>query len=174
MSEKEYLPKIAMSIVAHPDDQDFTVAGTLAKWAKAGCKVISVLITSGDSGSNDPAKDGSHKQALAEMRGVVVRDLVTDSSDLAIVGAPQDRRVRHQVADVAHEHERAAMQAHLAAARRRGGHAGKQCAQRAAREHDGHRHGPARRAHGGRAGWQCPPHGIHPDRRHREHRQPTQ
>jgi len=30
-NEKEYLPKIAMSIQAHPDDQDFTVAGTLAK-----------------------------------------------------------------------------------------------------------------------------------------------
>ena len=60
-NEKEYLPKIAMSIVAHPDDQDFTVAGTLAKWAKAGCKVISVLITSGDSGSNDVAHDAEYK-----------------------------------------------------------------------------------------------------------------
>jgi len=57
-----------MSIVAHPDDQDFTVAGTLAKWAKAGCKVISVLITSGDSGSNDLAHDSAHKPILAKLR----------------------------------------------------------------------------------------------------------
>jgi len=64
----EYIPKIAMTIQAHPDDQEFGVGGTLAKWAKAGCQIISVVITSGDSGSNDPAKDGSHKQELAELR----------------------------------------------------------------------------------------------------------
>src|SRR6266545_2681409 len=57
-----------MSIHAHPDDQEFSVGGTLAKWAQAGCEIISVIITSGDSGSNDPAKDGSHKQELAELR----------------------------------------------------------------------------------------------------------
>ncbi len=67
-NEQEYLPKIAMSIVAHPDDQDFTIAGTLAKWAKAGCRVVSVLITSGDSGSNDIAHDAEHKPALAKVR----------------------------------------------------------------------------------------------------------
>ena len=65
---KEYTPKIAMSIQAHPDDQDFTVAGTLAKWARAGCKVISVLITSGDSGSNDPTKGAEYKPELAKLR----------------------------------------------------------------------------------------------------------
>ena len=64
----EYIPQRAMSIHAHPDDQEFSVGGTLAKWAKAGCEIISVVITSGDSGSNDPAKDGSHKQELAELR----------------------------------------------------------------------------------------------------------
>jgi LmbE family N-acetylglucosaminyl deacetylase len=67
-NEKEYLPKIAMSIVAHPDDQDFSVAGTLAKWSKAGCKVISVLITSGDSGSNALAHDAAYKPVLAKLR----------------------------------------------------------------------------------------------------------
>ena len=64
----EFIPKIAMTIQAHPDDQEFSVGGTLAKWSQAGCEIISVVITSGDSGSNDPAKDGSHKQALAELR----------------------------------------------------------------------------------------------------------
>ena len=51
----EYIPKIAMTIQAHPDDQEFGIGGTLAKWAKAGCEIISVVITSGDSGSNDPS-----------------------------------------------------------------------------------------------------------------------
>lgn len=66
--EKEYMPTRAMSIHAHPDDQEFSVGGTLAKWSKAGCEIISVVITSGDSGSNDPTKDGSYKPVLAELR----------------------------------------------------------------------------------------------------------
>jgi LmbE family N-acetylglucosaminyl deacetylase len=66
--DNEYIPQRAMSIHAHPDDQDFTVAGTLAKWSQAGCEIISVVITSGDSGSNDPTKDGSYKKELAELR----------------------------------------------------------------------------------------------------------
>ena len=68
MSNNGYIPRRAMSIHAHPDDQEFSVGGTLAKWSRAGCEVISVIITSGDSGSNDPAKDGSHKKELAELR----------------------------------------------------------------------------------------------------------
>ena len=64
----EYIPKIAMSIHAHPDDQEFSIGGTLAKWAQAGCQVISVVITSGDSGSNDPTKDGTYKPILAALR----------------------------------------------------------------------------------------------------------
>lgn len=66
--DNEYIPQRAMSIHAHPDDQDFTVAGTLAKWSQAGCEIVSVVITSGDSGSNDPTKDGSYKKELAELR----------------------------------------------------------------------------------------------------------
>ena len=31
----EYLPQKVMSIHAHPDDQEFTVAGTLAKWVSS-------------------------------------------------------------------------------------------------------------------------------------------
>ena len=64
----EYIPKRAMSIHAHPDDQEFSIGGTLAKWARAGCEIISVVITSGDSGSNDADKDGNYKEELAELR----------------------------------------------------------------------------------------------------------
>src|SRR5512136_3115183 len=67
-TEKEYLPKIAMSIHAHPDDQEFTIAGTLAKWARQGCQVISVIVTSGDAGSNDPSKGSDYKARLALLR----------------------------------------------------------------------------------------------------------
>ena len=68
MSTSEYTPRRAMSIYAHPDDQEFSIGGTLAKWSGAGSEIISVVITSGDSGSNDPSKDGSHKKELAELR----------------------------------------------------------------------------------------------------------
>ncbi len=68
MSAKEYLPKIAMSIHAHPDDQEFTVAGTLARWVQAGTKVISVIITSGEAGDDDRAHDAAYKPALAKIR----------------------------------------------------------------------------------------------------------
>lgn len=64
----EYTPKSAMSIHAHPDDQDFTVAGTLAKWARHGCQIVSVIVTSGDAGSNDPAKEAAYKPRLAALR----------------------------------------------------------------------------------------------------------
>lgn len=67
-TEKEYLPKRAMSIHAHPDDQEFTVAGTLAKWARAGCEIVSVIITSGDAGSNDPQHGDEYKPMLAKLR----------------------------------------------------------------------------------------------------------
>jgi len=57
-----------MSIHAHPDDQEFTVAGTLAKWARAGCQIVSVIITSGDAGSNHPEHDETYKPILARLR----------------------------------------------------------------------------------------------------------
>jgi LmbE family N-acetylglucosaminyl deacetylase len=68
MDEKEYIPDSAMSIQAHPDDQDFTVAGTLAKWAAAGCKIFSIIITDGSAGSNDKAHDAGYKPKLASIR----------------------------------------------------------------------------------------------------------
>lgn len=68
MSKNEYIPRRAMSIHAHPDDQEFTVAGTLARWAQAGCEIVSVIVTSGDAGSNDPARGAEYKPELARLR----------------------------------------------------------------------------------------------------------
>jgi LmbE family N-acetylglucosaminyl deacetylase len=68
MKKTEWTPKTAISIQAHPDDQEFTVAGTLAKWAAAGCKVVSIIITSGNAGSNDPDKGEKYKAELASLR----------------------------------------------------------------------------------------------------------
>ncbi len=43
-----------MVIEAHPDDAEFTVAGTVAKWAQEGKAVIYVICTDGSRGTNDP------------------------------------------------------------------------------------------------------------------------
>jgi LmbE family N-acetylglucosaminyl deacetylase len=61
-------PARAMSIHAHPDDQEFTVAGTLAKWARAGCEIVSVCITSGGAGSNKYTPLDMTRHALVTIR----------------------------------------------------------------------------------------------------------
>jgi len=48
-----YLPESAMVIVAHPDDIEFSCAGTMARWAQAGARICYVVITSGDVGFDD-------------------------------------------------------------------------------------------------------------------------
>ena len=59
------IPGSAMVIVAHPDDAEFTMAGTVAGWVKAGCRVIYVLCTDGNAGSHEP---GMTRERLAEIR----------------------------------------------------------------------------------------------------------
>ncbi|HEY4690198.1 MAG TPA: PIG-L deacetylase family protein [Anaerolineae bacterium] len=51
--DANYVPKSAMTIFAHPDDAEFGVSGTLAKWAKAGCAITLVICTSGNVGTHD-------------------------------------------------------------------------------------------------------------------------
>ncbi|MDQ2952406.1 MAG: PIG-L family deacetylase [Chloroflexota bacterium] len=47
--------KRAMAIYAHPDDAEFGMAGTVAKWVKAGVEVTYCMVTNGASGSDDPS-----------------------------------------------------------------------------------------------------------------------
>lgn len=46
-----------MVIVAHPDDADFGIAGTIARWVRAGTVAHLVCCTSGDAGADDAALD---------------------------------------------------------------------------------------------------------------------
>jgi LmbE family N-acetylglucosaminyl deacetylase len=63
--EEDGVPESAMVIVAHPDDAEFTVGGTVAKWARAGCRVTYVVCTDGNAGSLDPQMTG---ERLGELR----------------------------------------------------------------------------------------------------------
>jgi LmbE family N-acetylglucosaminyl deacetylase len=50
-------PERALVIVAHPDDADFGVAGTIAGWVRAGSVCRLVCCTSGDAGADDATID---------------------------------------------------------------------------------------------------------------------
>lgn len=56
MSEQE-LPRIAMVIVAHPDDAEFGCAGSVAAWAREGWEVYFVICTDASGGGADEATD---------------------------------------------------------------------------------------------------------------------
>ena len=63
--DADYVPASAMTIFAHPDDAEFIVSGTIAKWTSAGCEVTFVVITSGNVGTHD---ETTTRDALARMR----------------------------------------------------------------------------------------------------------
>jgi len=60
-----YIPERAMFIFAHPDDIEFSVAGTAAKWASQGCENTYVVLTDGNVGTHDPSLS---REALAQIR----------------------------------------------------------------------------------------------------------
>ena len=66
-----YIPESAMAIVAHPDDIEFSCAGTLARWARAGARISYVLCTSGDVGIDEP---GMTRARATEIREIEEQD----------------------------------------------------------------------------------------------------
>jgi LmbE family N-acetylglucosaminyl deacetylase len=46
-----------LGIFAHPDDPEFMVGGSAARWADEGAQITYVIITNGAAGSNDPNQD---------------------------------------------------------------------------------------------------------------------
>jgi len=70
--------KQVLVIMAHPDDPDFTCAGTCAEMAKQGIEVTYMILTNGDKGNHDPtitrnqliALRKIEQRAAAEVTGV--------------------------------------------------------------------------------------------------------
>jgi LmbE family N-acetylglucosaminyl deacetylase len=77
-------------IAAHPDDVDFSAAGTIALWTDAGIEVIYCIVTDGDAGGHDesvpraevPALRRAEQTAAAKQVGV---------HDLRFLGYPDGR-----------------------------------------------------------------------------------
>jgi LmbE family N-acetylglucosaminyl deacetylase len=77
--------KVAMVIVAHPDDAEFACAGTVALWAREGWDVSYVICTDGGSGGPDEATDVS-----AAQRNIVIETRKQEQRAACAVLGAQD------------------------------------------------------------------------------------
>jgi LmbE family N-acetylglucosaminyl deacetylase len=77
-------------IAAHPDDIDFSSAGTIAGWTDAGVAVSYCIVTDGDAGGFDPAvprsEIGGIRQEEQRKAGAAV-----GVSDIEFLGYPDGR-----------------------------------------------------------------------------------
>jgi LmbE family N-acetylglucosaminyl deacetylase len=91
----EEFPQFASAMItsAHPDDPDFSAAGTLARLAAAGTKVTIVICTDGSEGGEDPSVPDAElsKQRYAE-QCAAAKELGID--DVVFLGHP-DGRLEH-------------------------------------------------------------------------------
>ncbi|MGH9096529.1 MAG: PIG-L deacetylase family protein [Acidimicrobiales bacterium] len=99
------IPTSALAIGAHPDDIEFGGGATLAKWAKAGCRVHHLVLTDGSKGSWDPDEDlvalvaarAAESRAAAAVldgadAGAVDRVVFLGRVDGELVNGPSERR----------------------------------------------------------------------------------
>lgn len=73
---KFYIPESAMAIVAHPDDIEFSCAGTLARWANDGARISYVICTSGDVGFDEPNMTKEKAAQIREAEQLAAADIV--------------------------------------------------------------------------------------------------
>jgi len=55
-----------MVIAAHPDDAEYGVAGSVARWVKEGKSIVYVICTNGDKGSGDPEMTSERLAGIRE------------------------------------------------------------------------------------------------------------
>lgn len=84
---KIYIPESAMAIFAHPDDIEYSCAGTLARWAKAGCRTSYVLLTSGDVGINDPTISREEAKIIREQESRDAAE-IAGAAEIVFIGEP--------------------------------------------------------------------------------------
>jgi LmbE family N-acetylglucosaminyl deacetylase len=79
--------KQILVIMAHPDDVDFSAAGTVARWTDAGIKVSYCVVTNGDAGGHDPSVPRDEIPALRQAEQTAAASAV-GVSDLRFLGYP--------------------------------------------------------------------------------------
>ena len=83
------IPERALVVVAHPDDIDFGMAGTIATLTRAGAEVSYCLVTSGEAGPPDDAdRDELRARREAEQRSAAS---VVGVPDVRFLGYPDGR-----------------------------------------------------------------------------------
>ena len=76
-------------VVAHPDDVEYGMAGTVARWVDEGKTVTYLLVTRGEAGNEDPALAAAEAGALreAEQRAAAA---VVGVADVRFLDWPDD------------------------------------------------------------------------------------
>lgn len=59
-------PRCVLAVAAHPDDLEFSCAGTLALWIGQGAKVVYLICTSGEAGFDGPGMSRKERIAIRE------------------------------------------------------------------------------------------------------------
>jgi LmbE family N-acetylglucosaminyl deacetylase len=76
-----------LAIAAHPDDLDFSAAGTIAGWTSAGLEVVYCIVTDGDAGGFDESFPRTEMAPLRRAEQTAAADCV-GVHDLRFLGYP--------------------------------------------------------------------------------------
>jgi LmbE family N-acetylglucosaminyl deacetylase len=76
-----------LAIAAHPDDLDFSAAGTIASWTSAGLEVVYCIVTDGDAGGFDESFPRTEMAPLRRAEQTAAADCV-GVHDLRFLGYP--------------------------------------------------------------------------------------
>src|SRR6516164_5171095 len=79
-----------LAITAHPDDVDFGLAGTIARWTDAGIEVTYCVVTDGDAGGLDGDFPRAEMPALRRAEQVAAAKCV-GVHDVRFLGYPDGR-----------------------------------------------------------------------------------
>jgi LmbE family N-acetylglucosaminyl deacetylase len=79
-----------LCLTAHPDDVDFAVAGTVARWTEAGIEVSYCVVTDGDAGGFDEAFPRDEMPALRQAEQLAAAKCV-GVQDVRFLGYPDGR-----------------------------------------------------------------------------------
>lgn len=87
MTEDFYTPQRALVVVAHADDIEFGIGGTVARWTDNGARVTFCITTDNGAGSNDPATVREELVATRE-REQQAAAAILGVTDLRFLGHP--------------------------------------------------------------------------------------